>query len=398
MISVQEAVNIIQSNLAKPEIIEVSFKEAVGKVLAEPISADRDFPPFDRVMMDGIAINYDRYNSGQSMFNVEATQLAGAPRLTLRQADNCLEVMTGAMLPKGVDTVIRYEDVTIVGNKAVVNDIEIFKGQNIHNQGQDIEKDHIIIKPSTLITPAEIGVITTVGKEKVKVYKPLKFAIISTGDELVPVEDEPKEYQIRQSNSHVFKSSLDQIGMDAQVFHIVDDKETLKGRIKDILEEFDALILSGGVSKGKSDFVPEVLEELGVTKHFHRVAQRPGKPFWFGTVKNKSVFALPGNPVSTFLCFNKYILPWLRKSYRLEEKIQLAQLEEDFSFKPDLTYFLQVKVNNEKGMLKATPVKGQGSGDLANLVLADGFIELPPDKYDFKAGELFPLIPYRRLD
>ncbi|MEQ8924207.1 MAG: molybdopterin molybdotransferase MoeA [Fulvivirga sp.] len=395
MISVQEAVEIIQSNIIEPELIEVPFYDAVGKVLAEPIAADRDFPPFNRVMMDGVAINNEQYQSGQRLFAIEATQLAGAPQLELKNVVNCLEVMTGAMLPIGADTVIRYEDVTIEGNKAVINDIEIKKGQNIHLQGQDIKTKQIIIESNTLITPAEMGVITTVGKNKVKVYKPLKFAIISTGDELVNVEEEPEMYQIRQSNSHVLRASLDQLGMVSQVFHIVDKKEELKSRIEKILSEYDVLVLSGGVSKGKSDFVPEVLEELGVTKHFHRVAQRPGKPFWFGTIRKKSVFALPGNPVSTFLCFNKYILPWLRKSYSLDDNIQLTQLAEDFEFKPDLTYFLQVKVNNDKGMLKAKPVVGQGSGDLANLVFADGFLELPANKSNFKAGEVFPYIPYR---
>jgi len=156
------------------------------------------------------------------------------------------------------------------------------------------------------------------------------------------------------------------------------------------------VVLSGGVSKGKLDFVPEILKELGIEKQFHFVKQRPGKPFWFGRYKKGVVFALPGNPVSTFVGMFRYVLPFLYRSAGVELKVVKAVLDEDFSFKPDLTYFLQVKLSySDKGELLATPAPGQGSGDLANLVEADAFIELPNDITQFKKGEVFRCYSYR---
>ena len=161
-------------------------------------------------------------------------------------------------------------------------------------------------------------------------------------------------------------------------------------------------MLSGGISKGKFDFIPEVLDSLGVEKLFHRVKQRPGKPFWFGrktsTEENpgtKTVFAFPGNPVSTFVSCMKYFYPWFYKSMHLVDNKKQAILDDDFYFKPDLTYFLQVKLNQKEGKLYATPVSGKGSGDLANLVDSDAFLELPDDRSNFTKGEVFSLLPYR---
>ena len=178
------------------------------------------------------------------------------------------------------------------------------------------------------------------------------------------------------------------------------------------MNEFDVLLFSGAVSKGKFDFLPEVLEELKVEKLFHKVKQRPGKPFWFGVLdplgmserngkvtsqrKKTTVFAFPGNPVSTFIGCLKYFYPWYKKSAGIDyENRNSAILSENFTFKPDLTYFLQVNIENKSGVLYATPIVGNGSGDLANLADADAFLELPDDRNDFKKGEFFPLIEFR---
>ena len=156
------------------------------------------------------------------------------------------------------------------------------------------------------------------------------------------------------------------------------------------------MLFSGAVSKGKFDFIPEVLDSLGVKKLFHRVKQKPGKPFWFGKKAAKTVFAFPGNPVSTFVSCLKYFYPWYYKSVGLNfENKQQAILTSEFNFKSQLTYFLQVKLHQEDGKLYATPIAGKGSGDLANLVDSDAFLELPDDKTNFTKGEVFPLITYR---
>ncbi|HNP19889.1 MAG TPA: molybdopterin molybdotransferase MoeA [Fulvivirga sp.] len=396
MITVEEASSIIQSNLFKPREISVPLDQCNGMTLAEPIHADRDFPPFDRVMMDGVAIASKSFYSDQRNFTIEGVQMAGMPQLTLNDPSKCIEVMTGAVLPKNTDAVIRYEDVTIENRVVSINSDTVESMQNVHLQGMDSAKDTVLIRNGTKISTAEIGILATVGKGEVMVYAPPKVAIVSTGDELVSVREIPKEYQIRQSNSHVLKAALMGMGIEATIFHIIDEQAQMNKAMDKIFTEHDVMILSGGVSKGRKDFVPEVLNELGVKKLFHGVKQRPGKPFWFGTREdNKTVFALPGNPVSTFMCFYKYIKPWINASLLVKEKAEFGILNEGFTFDKPMTYFLQVKVSNVDGQLIATPVQGQGSGDLGNLLLADGFLELEQTVSNFSKGKVFPFIRYR---
>lgn len=397
MITVEEVSGIINKNLYNPKIEEVGLSEVLGRVLAEDIYADRDFPPFNRVMMDGIAIQYKSWESGARSFKKEGIQLAGEPQKTLKNSGSCLEVMTGSILPENTDVIIPYEELEDAGETIHVRLDQVKKNQNIHSQGADVKVREKILSKGCLISTAEIGVLATVGKSVIKVLSLPKVAIISTGDELVPVEETPKDYQIRQSNSHVLKAALKESGVEADIYHILDERDLLLTRLKAIVEEVDVLILSGGVSKGKKDYVPEVLNQLGFQKQFHGVIQRPGKPFWFGVRQdNKTVFALPGNPVSTYMCFQKYIKPWIYNSLGVQLTQEMAALSEDFTFKKDLTYFLQVRVLNVSGKLMAQPVAGQGSGDLANLISADGFLQLPADRSLFKAGEVFPFIRYRR--
>ena len=167
--------------------------------------------------------------------------------------------------------------------------------------------------------------------------------------------------------------------------------------ISGILDRYQLVIITGGVSRGKFDYLPEVLDELGVTKHFHKVKQRPGKPFWFGTAANGStVFALPGNPVSSFVCANAYIHPWLKVSQGLPYRLPSVRLKEDIHFQPDLTYFLECSTSvSDQAVIEAETFKGNGSGDFANMTQADGFVVLPQGKTEFKAGEVYPYIAYR---
>ncbi|MBT8385241.1 MAG: molybdopterin molybdotransferase MoeA [Bacteroidia bacterium] len=396
MITSQQALNIILKKTEVFGIEEIPFLESVGRVLKEDILADRDFPPFDRVSMDGIAIVSDTFSLGNRAFEIENIQAAGSKQLELKNKANCIEVMTGAVLPKFTDAVIPYEQVTIANGKAIVQIDEINQLQNIHKQGNDRKKADILIKKNKVISSSEIGIFATVGKSVVKVAKQPKVLIISTGDELVAVNENPLPFQIRRSNVYSMLSLLENLKINADSAHLTDDKPLLKEKIARYLEQYDVLLFSGAVSKGKYDFLPEVLDELGVEKLFHKVKQRPGKPFWFGKKGTKSVFAFPGNPVSTYVGCLKYFYPWYKKSVGIQyENEESAILAEDFFFKPQLTYFLQVKTKNEKGQLYATPVVGHGSGDLANLADADAFLELPDNRSDFSKGEVFPLIRYR---
>ncbi|MDP5094046.1 MAG: molybdopterin molybdotransferase MoeA [Polaribacter sp.] len=399
MISVEKALQIILNSTqdfgTEISVEEIPFLKSSGRILKESIFADRDFPPFNRVTMDGIAIDYTSFQNGQRSFFIEGIQPAGSEQITLKNTENCIEVMTGAVLPKNTSAVIRYEDITIKNGIAIINIDTIYNRQNIHEQGKDEQKGAELIAKNTLIGASEIGVFATVGKSIVKVAKQPKVMIISTGNELVDVDEIPLAHQIRRSNVFTLVSLLETLRIPSTTNHISDDKEVLKNTIKEYLEIYDVLLFSGAVSKGKFDFLPEVLEELGVQKLFHQVAQRPGKPFWFGQTTTCKVFAFPGNPVSTFVNCLVYFYPWYYKSVGLKMEEKTAILAEDIYFKPDLTYFLQVKLNYKFGHLIATPISSNGSGDLSSLIKADGFIQLPNDTTEFKKGESFKVLSFK---
>ncbi len=396
MIPVSEATSIIQSHSIETAKEEIAIQHACGRILREEIRAHRDFPPFDRVTMDGIAINFQSFKKGIRKFPVEGIQAAGEQTKQLINSDSCIEVMTGALLPTGTDTIIPYEDIEIKDQVAALLIQDIQKNQNIHAQGQDAKRDEILIAPGITLSPAEVALLASVGKKTVLVSSFPKTAIISTGDELVPVDLIPLPYQIRRSNSYALQAALLELGCPADQYHIPDQEEILETEVKKILGHYQLIIFSGGVSKGKFDFVPQTLERNGIQKRFHQVSQKPGKPLWFGTSSNHVVFALPGNPVSTYMCFYRYIKPWLIKSLTGSVKQKTAILAKDFSFNPPLTYFLQVTVQHEQGQLKAYPIAGGGSGDFANLKEVDGFIELPAETSDFKAGEAFDYYSFRK--
>jgi molybdopterin molybdotransferase len=400
MITVAEATQIILDCAKDFGTHTRALEQSIGHVLAEDLNADRDFPPFTRVTMDGIAIHYHAYAEGQRAFPVEGIQAAGEAQKSLSNLSACLEVMTGAMLPINTDTVIRYEDVEIREHTAHISPEAIVRPtQNAHPQGQDRQQGAVLIKAGRQISPAEVGVAATIGRPEVLVKKLPRVAIISTGDELVPISSTPAPHQIRSSNVPSISATLSRWGINPQAYHIVDELEATTEQLGHLLQEYDVLILSGGVSKGKFDYVPAALEALGVKKHFHRIKQRPGKPFWFGEAANGAVvFALPGNPVSSFMCNLRYFQPWLRKSLGLTPQVAtFARLADTFSFKPSLTYFLQVKTayDPQTAQLMATPVPGRGSGDLANLADADAFLELPAGQEQFEQGEIYPLHFYR---
>ncbi|WP_299522574.1 molybdopterin molybdotransferase MoeA [uncultured Lutibacter sp.] len=396
LITAQEALEIILKTSEDFGTEEVKFLKSLGRTLKEDIVADRDFPPFNRVSMDGIAIDVAAFNNGQRAFKIEGIQAAGSEQLTMQNPTNCIEAMTGAILPKNTNAVIQYELLTIENEIATINLEAVKNLQNVHLKGLDRKLGDILISKNKLISPAEIGVFATVGKTTVKVAKRPKVMIISTGNELVGVCETPEEHQIRRSNVYTLVSLLEKLNIQSETAHISDDKNLLLSKISSFLNDFDVLLFSGAVSKGKFDFIPDVLNELGVKKLFHTVKQRPGKPFWFGKKGSKTVFAFPGNPVSTFASCLKYFYPWYYKSIGLNfENKNQAILTEDYFFKPDLTYFLQVKITKEDGKIFATPITGRGSADLANLVDSDAFLELPDDRSNFTKGEAFPLITYR---
>ncbi len=395
MISVTEAAQIIHAHQRIFKKEKVNLSDAVGCILAQEVVADRDLPPFHRVAMDGIAIRLDSLHSINQTFSIAGVQAAGKAPTTLQYPNQTIEVMTGAVLPPGTDTVIRYEDVHIENGVATVQQAEPELGQHVHHQGQDAKQGQRLLNPGMALSAAEIALLASVGLHEVEVYRYPRTAIVSTGDELVAIEAHPLPWQIRRSNSYALQAALRQMNHDAALFHLPDHEAALEEQLQKIFESYELVLLSGGVSKGKFDYVPQVLKKLGIEKKFHQVSQRPGKPFWFGTSDRHTVFALPGNPVSTYLCFFRYVKPWLLQGAGVGVKPMQAKLATDFTFAAPLTYFLQVRVQNESGTWMAYPDAGGGSGDFANLKNVDGFLELPAERKDFQKGETLYYWPFR---
>ncbi len=396
MVSVAEATRLIQEQNFRPALQRIKIEEAEGRVLGEEVRADRDFPPFDRVAMDGIAVCYQAIEEGWEGFKVEGLQPAGQPRLTLKNDKNCIEVMTGAMLPIGCDTVIRYEDVTVINEMAKLKTKAITRGQCIHPRAQDAKRGDVILSPGIRISPGEVALLASVGRLQTDVYGYPSVALVSTGDELVDIHDSPKPHQIRRSNTHALSSALHRLACPSQLFHVTDDRNALERDLGKIFSKFEVVILTGGVSKGKFDNVPATLKSLGVEMLFHEVSQRPGKPMLFGITKKQAVFGLPGNPVSSFLCFYRYVRPWLMKGLGQAPPEETAIIDGPLDLKnSELTHFVQVKVRSENGRRMARPIPGGGSGDFANLRDVDGFVEIPQGKLVANAGEVFPYLQFR---
>ena len=394
MTTVSEAEQIIAACQANFGTEHIDFRQARGRKLAENLVADRQMPPFDRVTMDGVAIDFAAFEAGTRTFQIESVAAAGQPQTALHQTTNCVEVMTGAMLPLRANTVVRYEDLKLENGMATLQTDDIRLGQNVHLYGSDRAAGQLIVPKGRVLSAAEIGLAAALGKVTVLVDKNPRVVIISTGNELVAVAAQPLAHQIRNSNGYALAAALERTGIVAENIHLKDDKSLIENELARCLAEYDVVLLSGGVSAGKFDFVPAALEKLGVQKLIYKVEQRPGKPFWFGKSPSGTfVFALPGNPVSTFMCLTRYVLPWLCSTFETQK---FAVLARDVVFKPALTYFLQVKcTQTPDGRTMATPVMGNGSGDAANLADADAFMELPNTKNEFLAGESYRIWEYR---
>jgi molybdopterin molybdotransferase len=373
----------------------VPTERSPGRVLRQDIVAERDQPPFDRVMMDGVAIRFADFDKGQRRFPVQSRQHAGDPVHTL-EAGKCIEIMTGACLPAGADCVVPVERITVADRSA-----EIEAGysaelrQHIHARASDHEEGTQLLRPGTRIAPADIAIIASAGLPEIEVSRLPVIRVISTGNELVPAGKPIDAHQVRESNGPAVIAMLKEHGYtDCERDHLVDDLKILEQRIARHLDEADVLVLSGGVSMGKADYVPQVLEALGVEVLFHKISQRPGKPMWFGVgPKKQAVFALPGNPVSTLVCCRHYVIPALASAAGAAPgNPEFAALAQDVAFRPRLTCFLPTRlVSNAAGTLLALPVHTNTSGDFAALAGTDGYVELALEDTFFGTGTTVPL-------
>ncbi len=392
MITVSEAYNLISSHQRNFGTEKVPFQKTLNRVLAEEVLADRDFPPFDRVMMDGIAINSDSFANAQQRFVIENESVAGASVRSLSNEEHCIEVMTGAVLPMNTNVVIPYEDCIIEDNTATILIDETEPFQNVHRQGSDEKKGTVLLTKNTRITAAHISILATVGLHQVEVYKLPTIAICSTGDELVGVDQTPFLHQIRQSNVYFMAAGLEKENIIVRLHHLPDNKEQMEEELFSILQTNDVILLSGAVSKGKRDYLPQTLTSIGFQTVFHRVAQRPGKPLLFASMDNKLVFGFPGNPVSTFVCFHLFFRHWLQLCLHQSPQTITAKLCEDVTVPATLSLHLLVKLFYKDGECFAQPIQTSTSGDVISLIHADGIVSFTNETNQWHKNEVVTVV------
>lgn len=396
MLSVSEAQRAISKAIAALPAETVSLASAAGRVLAQAVTAERDQPPFDRVTMDGIALRHAALASGRDTFAIAGTQFAGDAALTLNADDQCIEIMTGAMLPPGSDCIVPVERTKHDDGKVVIEPgYHAEPGQFVHRQGSDHAGGHRLLERGHKISALDVALLASAGLATVSVARQPVLQVLSTGNELVAAGEPIAQHQVRLSNGPALVAMLAAQGYSESAHaHIADDPGAMREVIRKMLADSDVLVLSGGVSMGKADFVPRVLDELGVKRVFHKIAQRPGKPMWFGVAPGgTAVFALPGNPVSALTCCRHYLLPALLRASGGTPRPPLpAVLSSGFHFRPDLTCFLPVRqLADDDGRLLVEPVVTNTSGDFTALSGTDGYVELDRAQSEFEAGSVQPL-------
>lgn len=370
------------------------LNKCAGRNLAEDIVADRPLPPFDRVMMDGYAV---KWSPRVSQYQIRESTYAGVSPGHLHADENAaFEVMTGAALPEGADTVIPYEDtIQINDGFSVLDTNSVEAGQFIHRKSSDYAEGTVLLKAGTRMGPVEAGIAASCGYAQLSVYILPRIAVIGTGDELVPVNETPAPHQIRQSNVHAIETALNLAGFPARfVGHLQDDPEGGFAKLAEVVESSDIVIITGAVSMGRRDWVPDALNKLG-EKVFHGVAQKPGKPmgFWM-TSRGSSVFALPGNPVSALVGLHRYVLPFLHARTTNADLPEFApvKLTCDWPAHPSLTLFVP-GYHQQSQLFKPAPVRN--SGDFARLAGTEGFVEIPPAENGNKMTGTFNFIPWQ---
>ena len=368
-----------------------SLEECIGQILRQDVYAERDNPPFDRVCMDGIAVDSAALTRGLRRFTIEATQAAGSPVLTLSSSGNAVEVTTGAMLPKGTDCIVPMEEYELSGDVVSLKaDVVGSPYRNVQRRGADSHPGVPMLRAGTVLGAPEIAVLASAGLAAAQVARQPGFMVVSTGNELIEPGQPIEEHQVRRSNAYAIVAALRRRGFtNVNNDHILDDERMMQDRLKRHLEERDVVILSGGVSQGKFDLVPQALKALGVEEVFYQVAQRPGMPLWFGIgPKGQAVFGLPGNPVATLVCLIRYVVPaMLAAMGDRRSPAEPIALAAPVKYHRSVTYFLPVKVQHDGlGRATAAPRPPNGPGDFLALTEADGFVELPPRPEGFPEG------------
>jgi molybdopterin molybdotransferase len=378
----------VRSQRGVPKTETVRIEDSPGRILAEGITADRDYPPFNRSVRDGFAV---RSNDMPGRVRVVGEVRAGQRFEGFIQSGEAVEIMTGAPLPEGADAVVMVEHCTRHADGSVETDRSAQAGSNIAATACEARAGTMVVPRGARIDYASVAWLATTGHSCVSVYAPLRVAILATGDEIVAVDDTPAPHQIRNSNSYSLAAQVRRAGGEPVILPVaLDDKEATAQLIAQGLDA-DLLLLSGGVSAGKYDFVESALADCGAEFYFDRVLIQPGQPLVFGRARGKFFFGLPGNPASsmvTFELFGRAALELLSGANEAPLPLTLARLTRPFRHKPGLTRFLPAEVS----CTEVTPVEWQGSGDVPSLCRANAFLVADPNQAEYAAGDPIPVL------
>ncbi|MEO6230031.1 MAG: gephyrin-like molybdotransferase Glp [Ferruginibacter sp.] len=386
MIAVATAKKIIQENISPLGSINLPLLQALGMVLSRDIFADLDIPAYPQSSMDGYAFSYNSWQP-ENTLNINGEMQAGADAMISCLSGQAIRIFTGAAVPEGADTVVMQEKVTIENGELKIADEKIICGSNVRPKGSEIKTGELALAKGTVLTPAALGFLAGIGITHADVFKKPVLSIIVTGKELQQ-PGQPLNYgQVYESNSYTLIASLQQLNItDVQLFWADDEPGILTGILSTALQQSDVVLLTGGVSVGDYDFVLQAAVNCNVKQQFHKIKQRPGKPIYFGTLENKLVFGLPGNPSSVLTCFYEYVTPALQELSSNPATIKMLKVPLGKAIKKaaGLTHFLKGWFDGEK----ATPLDAQESYRLSSFARANCLIMIDENLSDCQAGEM----------
>jgi molybdopterin molybdotransferase len=389
-LKISEAQQIIIDAVSRMDVETVALESSLGRVLAQDIRANRDQPPYDVSAMDGYALHSaDVVNAPVTLKVIEDIRAGDMPSKTVH-VGQCARIMTGAPVPQGADAVLRVEDTQTLSEGRVQIKCSVKQGNDIRCRGESMRDGEVVLTAGTEIVPGVVGMLAMVKVGKVQVYRQPRVAILSTGDELEGLNDAFDANKIPDANSYALMAQVQALGIQPVLLGIArDDPDDLRRHLQAGLQ-YDALLVSGGTSVGVHDYVRPTLEELGVHMKFWRVAMKPGHPMAFGATDTAYVFGLPGNPVSSMVCFEQFVLPALRRMMgcsRLHRRTIVARLMHDVKHKHARTEFVRVTLHQEDGGYAATATGSQGSGILPSMAKAEGLMVVPASSQGLAAGE-----------